>query len=377
MIKEFKISHSAVNDFKRCPEKYHLLRTDGIRPKVKGASLYFGGAVDLALGFLLEHLKVGTIELGLKEYKNIFLNDKEKGWNQSFDVDSIKYSSKDFVNSLIELDPIISIWEKELNITKDDCLKELKQKTYKKPSDKSIKLYSRLCWLSLKTKAFLMLEGFVRDIIPNIEEVIALQHKITGEIEVGTEKVPIVGYIDLICKYKGYNKPVVFDIKTAAMPYEDDAIKLSEQLMMYLSAVGDELDTTLAGYIIMLKSMSSDDICSKCSIAKAEGSRHKTCNQEIGGERCHGEWKSIPKASTQFMVEEISKEQQKKFLTNVANIAKVIRETRYQNLDSCHDFGLCEFYALCHYNKREDYIFPNDNKQLEIKNEETNEFTID
>ena len=371
MIKTLKISHSSASDYKRCPELYFLSRVDKVIPKLKGASLYFGGAIDTGLVYLLEQLKAGNTQEGLKNYKDIFLNDKEKGWNLSFDYSGIRYSKNDYNASLLESQgTLISAWEKELGVMHEDAVRDQKQREFKKVSDSSQKMYHRLCWLSLKLKGLLMLEAFVRDMLPKIKKVVAIQHKLTGELEVNGEKVEVVGYIDLICEFEGYDKPIVFDIKTSAMFYEQDAIKLSEQLILYTSAVGEELKTDLAGYMIMIKNISSDDVCSSCGYEKEKGSRFKTCNNTVNKKRCDSEWKSIPKGLTQLMVEAIPQDKQRKFLTSLSNIARVIKEgVRFQNLNSCRDFGLCPYYDYCINSDKSRYDFPVI-KEDKIKDEE-------
>lgn len=354
------MSHSAAKDMKTCWEMNYLKRVAKIYPKQKGSSLAFGIAVDRSLCHLLEAVQVGEKDRGLEEYLSVF-HSSDDGWDQHFDSEKLCYrdADHDYKVFLPEDHELIKSWEEELGVTGEESFQTKKQRKYKDFTETHQHMINRLSWLSLKRKGPLMLESFVREVLPKIKKVIAVQHKIEGDIG---EHAIVVGYIDLICEYEGYDKPIVFDIKTSASLYDaDKATQFGEQLVLYLSAVGEELDTELVGYIVLLKFMKVDSECSKCG-AKKE-SLHKTCNEEVEGVRCKGEWKnSYPTAQTQVLVDKISKMRQNVFMKSFEALSVLAKEKpRVQNWDACHNYGRCDYFDLCHFGKKELYNFPKEN----------------
>lgn len=372
------MSHSRINAFKTCPEKHALRYIDRVKPIEQGASLAFGSAVDTALTALLRAKKKGSdarIPDNFNFVKYVFEEDEKYGWKHSFDVDKNRYTSSDYNASVFtEADlKTIAKWESELGITQKDAVSGQKQRKYKPFKGNTLKLYNRLAWLSLLRKGHLMLEAFLRDIYPNIREVIAVQHRIDGDVE-GVASV--IGYIDLICMYGEYEKPLILDIKTASSPYdESNCIDLSEQLHLYTGAVGEELGSTLTGFIVLLKNPSrGETVCSKCGHIK--DSRHKTCNNEVDGERCAGEWKDGPLiGDTQFILKELDWDTIKSFLQDFNNCVKVASTgIRYKVRDRCLDYGMCDYYHLCHYGDTSKYTLPKNSRwSKEAKKEKSNE----
>jgi hypothetical protein len=362
MQKKITLSHSSCSTYKDCPEKYYLSRVDKIKPIQQGASLSFGGAIDNAVQFILESFQtLGKLNFKLSDevFNSVidtFLTDNNKGWNRILGNTNIKYSAKDYDGSVITEEDLslINEWADELKVTQDEAVSAFKQKKYKGITRQQELMYDRLNWLSLRNKGVLMLQAFMRDILPNVEEVVCIQEKIEGEI---SDNVGVVGYLDFVLRYKGYEKPVVFDLKTSAMMYEDDDAKLSDQLMLYLLAVGEKYQTNLVGYIVLLKQMDSDSVCSKCSSIK--NSLHKTCNVNKNGVRCNGSWTTVKKGKTQLLVEEISPTTLESFQEGFSNMAYTIEHgRRYKNLDNCKKYGACDFYAICHFNDFSNFILP-------------------
>lgn len=363
MSKKRKIlmSHSAAQCWKACPEKHYLKYKLRIKPLLQGASLPFGIAVDTSVNHLLTHKMLGREEEGLKTFKDIFLGDPEKGWELFFDQSNIRYRRADYdANVLIKRDiEDISEWEEELGVTAEDALKAERQKDHKPFGEKELKLFSRLCHRSLLRKGILMLDAFVRDIYPKIKKVIAVQHKLEGNVG---EYARVGGYIDLICELEGYDKPVVLDLKTSSTFYDSNKIKFSEQLHLYVEGVGEELNTDLAGFAILLKSMKLKEICSKCGNIK--NSRHKTCNSEQNMVRCGGEWKGEPEGQTQLMVESLPKERRQTFMNSFSDLAVLAsQDKRVQDWDRCFDYGMCDYFHLCHYNDKTKYEFPEEEEE--------------
>ena len=376
MTKKITISYSRAETWKECPYKDWLKYDQHVRPLEEGASLFFGGCIDNALGFLLNCKKEGKEDIGLTSFKELFLVDKDRGWNNAFDSSKHRYSRADYDDDVLWLaddKALLKKWEEELKVKTFDVLKDEKQKKYKVFSGNKLTFFNRICWLSLKRKGQLMLDAFAKEILPKIKKVIAVQHAIVGEIgDIAEAK----GYIDLICEYEGYDKPIIFDIKTSGMVYEDDSIHFSHQLQTYLAVVGPDLETDFAGYIVLLKFMKKKEVCSSCGGIKT--TRHRTCNAETATKgRCNGKWSTIPEGHTQVQVKEISKEVQAEALQGLANIAVTINNGLiWKDLGSCKGkYGLCDMFFLCHYKDRSRYRIPEKseiNKLLPvINNEET------
>jgi hypothetical protein len=362
-----RLSYTAASTFKDCPEKHNLKYRQHIYPKEQGSSLDFGGSVDVGLSYLLNCKKEGKEIVGLSSYKSVFLIDVNRGWNLAFDDATIRYRKTDYDALVVSEDrDTITTWEVELGVTADAALQAEKQSPYKKFDGKELKMFNRLCWLSLKHKGELMLDAFVRDIYPNITKVIAVQHEIRGDIG---EIASVLGVIDLVCEYKGYDKPIVFDIKTSAQPYKEHKPLLSEQLMLYLGATRNELNTNFAGYLIMIKSIRRYQVCKVCGAIKA--SKHQTCPNEVNSARCNGEWIDKPIGDTQVQVEQITNDKLDSFLQGFSNLAETISLNKpYKNFESCEKYGLCDYFYLCHYGDKSKYDFPENKQLLPTINEE-------
>lgn len=363
-----RLSHTRATTFKSCPQKDYYKYTLRVRPTERGASLDFGSSIDVALAYLLNSRLPNALYDGLAGFKGIFETDPKHGWQLAFDNPSIRYRRPDY-DSLVLNDQDktrIETWEKELNTTLVEALSNEKQSKYKRFDGNNLKMFNRLCWLSMLRKGHLMLDSFAKHILPRIKKVIAVQHEIVGEINKDTQ---VIGIVDLVCEFEGYPKPVVFDIKTSALPYDSDAPLFSEQLLLYLGALGKELKTSYVGFLVMVKAMERTGICSKCKTPKT--TKHQTCPVEINGKRCEGAWIDTPKANTQVQVETISSEKVEAFLNSFANLADNINLGKpYMNLERCHDYGRCDYFDLCHYQNKSKYIFPEEKKLPVINNEE-------
>lgn len=365
-MKELNISYSSTSCWKRCPEMFRLQYVLGVQAREEGASLVFGIALDNAINKLLLAIKNNNPIPSAESIKQIFV-ESEKGWRQALNNPKYKYTKADFDAKVLKQEDwtLINHFEKELGVSLEQARKAFNQKAFKRMSQQEDLLYCKAAWLSMKNKGFLMIEAFIKDILPQITEVISLQHKIEGRV--GESK--LVGYIDLICKLKQYDKPVVIDLKTAAMSYDNDSVYLSEQLILYLLYAGKQLNTTLAGFCVLLKGISSNIFCSICGQKKT--TQHKTCNAVINGVRCNGEWSEVPIALTQLLINNISEDIQQKFAADLANLTSLMESgLYYMNRDSCKDFGLCKYYGLCHFKNLDEYIWKSEQDKQSYSNEE-------
>jgi hypothetical protein len=195
--KKIRMSYSAAECWKTCGEKYWLKYDQRVRPLEEGASLFFGTCVDNALVFLLEAKKEGKEHLGKEGFKELFLVDKDKGWNCAFDSSQQRYGKADYDPDVFsEADnSLIAQWEKELKVSTKEVLQAEKQKRYKPFGAKQLLFYNRLCWLSLKRKGLLMLEAFEKEVFPQITKVIAVQPEIVVTNNIDNITIEIIFFI--------------------------------------------------------------------------------------------------------------------------------------------------------------------------------------
>jgi len=88
-------------------------------------------------------------------------------------------------------------------------------------------------WERLSETGRVLLQRFVRDELPRIGQVHSSEKPF--EIAVTSLDVPLVGIIDLVADVDGAT--TVVDFKTAAKPYQDHEVHLSDQLTAYRLAV--------------------------------------------------------------------------------------------------------------------------------------------
>jgi hypothetical protein len=148
-------------------------------------------------------------------------------------------------------------------------------------------------WKSLRVKGRLLIEEYARVILPEIEEVHAVQKNLDTR----------PGIIDAVVVVRGHGR-VVLDNKTSANPYDADAVANDTQLALY----ADSERTEKAAFAVMVKDISYRvvRVCSKCGYDGSQ-SRHKTCPAEVKGSRCGSEWneKTEPRPVVQLLVDKV------------------------------------------------------------------------
>jgi hypothetical protein len=212
------------------------------------------------------------------------------------------------------------------------------------------KFYNVMNWLSLKQKGLLMLIAYEKKVLPKIEKVHAVQKYVSLENADGDK---VIGYVDLIADVKGIGT-VILDNKTSAREYEEDSVLTSGQLSLYVHMLEEEYKTRYAGYIVMRKTIIKNrkKICKTCGY-DGSGSRHKTCNNEVEGKRCGGDWAETisPDVFIQFITDEVPIETENIVLENFDNINEVIKAGNFtRNLNSCENYygGKCPYFNLCY-----------------------------
>lgn len=339
-----RLSHSQASRFQDCPKSYEYHYIQKIRPTTKSAALFFGTAIDKAMETMLSE--------GSEKARKTFTDT----WNtQDINGSSVSlYDSTQIVYANSDYDPELLLPE---DIERIGSLEEV-DKIYKQKdaigfdllSKEKKVLLNKANWLCLYRKGLAMLSTLEEEVLPNIEKVLATQKLVELVNEEGDS---IIGYADLVCKYKGYDKPIIFDLKTSARPYEDDAVLTNPQLALYTFALCEEYKTNLAGFIVLSKQIKKNKtkICSKCG-NDGSGKSHKTCDATgADGKRCHGEWVITldPKAIVQIIVDEVPEKTQAIVMENMAHVEQSIKTGVYtRSFGSCKkQWGLCPYYNLC------------------------------
>ena len=359
-----RTSHSQNSTYLTCPKHWYLNYKEGWESPVMGASLFFGSAIDAAVTEMLEG-------------KQTWLQTFYDRWNRAysfgkatpvFDNDDVVFSHKDFDKDVLESKDFATLetWAKELKLMDDtatptpqqliDLYKEAsdtKKNPYKVLKKTQLTFFNRSSWLSMKRKGKILLNSFNTQFYPKVKKVLATQQR--ADLKDPNTGDTITGFIDMVLEIEGYDKPVIFDLKTAALPYSQDDIDLTQQLTLYAAMKGKDYNTDLVGYVVLCKNIPKDTVstCKKCGNTKT--GRHKTCDAVVNNARCGGEWDevTVPAPIVQVLVESKTQEQINDLLLDIGNIMLAMdNNIVYKNVSKCKDWygGPCVFYNACHKN---------------------------
>jgi hypothetical protein len=360
----YKTSYSQNSLYNECSKAWWWKYVQKLESPEEGASLFFGSAIDTAIMALLEKDP---------NYEQLFLKNMQKQFaygkaTQIFDNDDIVYSYSDFDADILTPQDFsqLEIWAKDLGFisqtytpNNDELINvykacvALKKNPYKafKPENKTF--FNRASWLSLQRKGLLLIESFKKDFYPKITKVLATQQR--ASITDPNTGDSIVGIIDMVLEIEGYNKPIIFDLKTAARPYTEDQIDLTTQLTLYAGMQGNNYNTDLVGYVVLCKNINKDKVstCKNCGNLKS--SRHKTCDKDINGSRCNGDWdeKIVPNPQVQVLIREKTQQQINDLFLDIGNIILAMKQKIvYKNTSKCTNWygGTCAYYNACHKN---------------------------
>lgn len=275
-----KLSKSACEKYMQCPASFDYHYNKGIRPIKTGSALVFGSAIDNALNAIL---------LKQKEWKSEFKkafdevpvgdmlpldNDYDAELLSEEDCSQLLAAAREHNFEGEDLDGLYSYLRKKLDENKP--LTENQTKVYD--------LFSRF---GLKAKAELFFIAYQKHVLPYIEKV----HNV--------QKQAGPGFLDATVDWHKRGK-IILDHKTSSKPYPTNAVEFSAQLAMYAA----EEQITSVAYIVFLKNINKnrERICSKCS-KKCVNNRLKTCDADILGVRCDGEFKTTiaPEAEVQII----------------------------------------------------------------------------
>lgn len=375
-----KLSHSAANRYVECGKSYQLHYLERLRPTEQSAALLFGTAIDKATEHYALSIKANTKtrELAAKEafhtFQDTWLEQELNGTTTRLQFcTEIVYGNNDLDLELLDQSDYKLVAEtyntQDVNATIADILERKDQVGFRKLSHNDKEILNCVNWLCMRQKGKLMVDAFVKWFDANVVEVLATQKK----IELVADDDSVVGFADLICRVKGYDKPVVLDVKTSARAYEDDSVLKSPQLALYVFSTKHEYDdTNFAGYIVLQKNVKKNrtKVCSVCSYDGSGGS-HKSCPNEKEGfdakgkpkmVRCGGEWNIAihPEVIVQYLVDEVPELLQERVVENYEQIANGVKAKVFpRNFQSCIKYNgavVCSFYNLCHKNTDEGLI---------------------
>lgn len=343
-----KLSHSGLGKYNHCSEMFNLHYNHKIRPSGTTSALLFGSAIDVAAEhYLLNGDKDLAITKFVETWKqqeiNGILTDLQTSTEVSFHVN-------DFDHELLTESDNQLIIKDTVHATISDFIEGA-------ATPKQI-IFAH--WLSLYRKGLLIIEAFMNWADNNIEEVLEAQCMIELEDGEGNE---ITGKADFVIKMKGYDIPLLVDLKTAARYYERDSVKKSEQLSIYyyfLKATKYP-EMKRAAYLVLQKQIKKnrEKTCLKCGFV-THGMERK-CAVETVEEgkrgkmkkgRCNGEFsvQIFPEVTVQFIHDEIPEHFIQETVDSFGYVINQINEKKFEkNLDGCHSYygRECPYKKYC------------------------------
>ena len=339
-----RISYSKVNTFKSCPQKYYLSKKWPL--DINASALPFGKAVENGVDKLLEGK---TLEEAQRTFWDDWHVSPKTKWGPAksvFDDPDIFYYANDYDENLFQPSDITQVesWFAELDSKyKQKTWQEqvgkfqgqVKNDSYIEPEER--KFAHRVIHRSCARRGMIMLSAFERDMLPEIEDVIAAQKQISIKNGDGDE---ITGYADYILKLKGIDEPILIDLKTAGKQYSNHDLNTSDQLGIYATA--EKLN--VIGYMILLKTIKHNKVCDKCNHVRVN-TRKRNCEKCDKGKYT----KIISRGETQLITRDLRKGEQDELLEDFSDILTMMKEElNYKNPKSCYDFGKrCDYYDFC------------------------------
>lgn len=353
-----RLSHSSLMKFQECPKAWEYHYVQKLRSKYQKAALLFGTSIDQAFTAMLRNESAEDTFKTSWEAQEI--NKIKTSLRKCTDI---VYAIADYDKDLL-LEEDLDLLKAEFNITDPvedvDKIYKIKEKIgYDLLSKDKKQLLNYANWLCLYRKGLILLKTLRKDFLPNILEVYSTQDFVELNNADGDK---IIGYSDMVVKYKGYDKPVIFDLKTSSKRYEPDAVLTSPQLTLYVHALSEKYQNTrYAGFVVLSKHIKKNKVkkCKSCN-HDLSGTRFETCNKIINKVRCEGEiFQTIdPEGSLEVLVNEIPERTETIVMDNVDFINKAIHTGNFhRNLSSCvNKYGKCQFYNLCYKNQDKDLI---------------------
>lgn len=340
MSKPIYLPHSARQKYDTCPRMYYLHYRERLRPTELSSTLLFGIAIDTAAE---EYLKTRNRELCRQKFRDMWNEQEQDG--KTIEISSsldVKYANADLDIELIPQSYHESLIKDTPFKTLSDLVKDGTQ----------TERIAGANWYSLFYKGALMLKGFMDWVDENVEEILGTQVAIELEDDEGN-KVP--GLADFVMKVKGYDNPILVDLKTSARYYERGSVKESEQLALYFFYLKQAKfpDMERAAYLVLNKQIKKNrkKTCLKCGTVT--NGREKTCAVGEKKNRCKGDFHVdiSPEAVVQYIHDEIPEG----FIQDTINKFNIsVEGIKAERFEPCWDvcdnyYGRkCPFYNYCH-----------------------------
>lgn len=287
-----KLSYSKISTYSICGEMYRLKYIQRLQERAIRASLLFGSALDEALNSLLVDQDLDKAVAAFdKKWAFQYVRGEYTALKSN---PEIVYSEKDLDTDLIALTDDELSWIKEFREHKkvvgwDNCKLEDKVR------------YNEYAWKSMEVKGHVILDSYVKKVLPQFAKVEGVQHQSEMTNEEGDS---VVQYLDFIAHLHD-GSVVLMDNKTTSdiKYYDDDSPSTSQQLISYYYNNKEQFGLTAVGFVAMQKNLlkNKTKVCTLCGQDGTE-SRAKTCDKEViklvesrGKEvekatRCGGEW---------------------------------------------------------------------------------------
>ena len=362
-----RLSHSSSTRYTECPKSYFYHYVKNYRPTVQSSPLLFGTAIDKAgEHYALTRDFHETLDVFAKSWKSQIIGGIETDLRFLL---NFTYGNRDLDFALLKESDWMELREHFGDQVEAELDKAIDRKAtvgFKDLTDTEKKIFNFTNWLCLNRKGQYMLREFKHIIDDNVEEVLGTQVKVDLENE---DDDAVVGFADFVFKWKGIEKPVVFDLKTSGVDYDEDAVVKSPQLGLYVFSLSEKYDNTRnAGFIVLNKNinLNKTKVCNDCG-KDCSGQRYKTCDAVIGAKRCNGEFTETfnPEARSQVLVSAVSEVFVERVVENFTEINKAIKAEVFPRCwSSCSKYNgavICSFHKLCTANSMEG---------LEIKDKE-------
>lgn len=356
-----KLSHSASSRYQDCPKSYELHYIKGYRSKTTSSALLFGSALDKAVEtYLQTRDEAKSKDVLLEFWTKQKINDVETYIPTST---LVVYANSDFDFELLHQDQIKKL-ENEYNIPNlqeelDSIYKQKEVIGYDLLNKSKKTVLNNTNWYCLLNKGYLMLDKAIEVLKENVIEVLGTQVKVDLTNNEGDS---VIGYADFVVRWKGYDSPLVLDLKTSTKQYEEDAVINSPQLSLYVHALSEHYENTRhAGFLVLKKGVRKNKIklCSVCGY-DGSGKQHKTCNNEIEGKRCGGAWNETihPTVDYQLLIDKIPDRLEEIVVENFDAVNKAINAQLFpRNFGACvKPYGRCAFFDVCHKDKYDEVI---------------------
>ena len=317
MTKKLRLSNSQINTFIDCNKKWYYDKVARIRPNYLSSPLYIGTIIDETIEHILLKKEGSHLDTFYEKLNNFQVNGNDK--KMPDDLLSVRFGAGDVDANLVEQKHVNDACDRlKIDILdRDEFLEYCKQKRKRKSALNSIEqyLFNYIAWVSVEQKGLMLVEKLAEWIEENVAEVHSVQKKIEISNENGDS---FIGLLDFVVTLK-CGKKVLVDLKTSSNPnayYPEDSASKSVQLGIY----SQQEDIKDVAYLVADK-----------KIRKREPRVRLKYVEGVITEEWLDEVFDMIEEATEAIKEKLPKG----------------AEAFEKNLDSCNNFGGCQYRGLC------------------------------